>query len=119
MAYCPQCLAEYAEGSRECIDCHLALEPGPPPAEPEEPELPRDVKLVTVHIFSGGMAVMQAKMARSWLESEEIPCVTVGEASVGLQPFLDVPLLVRAEDEQEARRILREYLESEAPAPEE
>lgn len=118
MAYCPQCFIEYAEGSPECMDCHVALEPGSPPPEPEETELPRDVKLVRVHVFSGSTAAMEAELARSWLESEGIPCVLAGETSAGMLPVLDVPLLVREQDEQNAQRILREYLESEAPAPE-
>ena len=28
MAYCPMRLIEYAEGSRECVDCHVPLEAG-------------------------------------------------------------------------------------------
>jgi Putative prokaryotic signal transducing protein len=116
MAYCPQCGTEYREGSPECIDCHVALRPGPLPAAVREPEqaLPRDVKLIPVHIFSGGTALMEAHLAKSWLESEGIPCVLPGETSVGMLPVLDVPLLVRQEDADEATRILKEYLESNA-----
>ncbi len=114
MAYCPQCMTEYEEGSRECMDCRVALKPGPPP----EHQLPRDVKLVCVHTFGGGTALMQAELARSWLESEGIPCVLPGEPSVGMFPVLDVPVFVRKEDEEAAKRILREYLESKAPEAE-
>jgi Putative prokaryotic signal transducing protein len=112
MAYCPQCGTEYEEDSRECMDCHVALRPGAPPVAPAEPALPRDVKLVTVHTFSGGTALMEAELAKSWLESEEIPCILPGEASVGMLPVLDVPMLVREEDAERAERILKEYLES-------
>lgn len=119
MAYCPQCLTEYVEGSAECVDCHVALLPGSPPPKPPAPELPRDVKLVRVHVFSGGTAVMQAELARSWLDSEGIPCVVPGESSVAMLPVLDVPLFVRKEDEERAQRILKEYLESKPPASEE
>jgi Putative prokaryotic signal transducing protein len=118
MAYCPQCMTEYMEGSPECIDCHVALQPGPPPSKPPAPELLREAKLVRVHVFSGGTAVMQAELARSWLESEGIPCVVSGESSVAMLPVLDVPLFVSREDEEKARRILREYLESEPPEAE-
>jgi Putative prokaryotic signal transducing protein len=119
MAYCPQCLTEYEQGSTECIDCHVPLQSGPLPAQPPAPELPHDVKLVRIHVFNGFTAVMQAELARSWLESEGIPCVVPGESSVAMLPVLDVPLFVRQEDEEEARRILHEYLESEPPAAEE
>jgi Putative prokaryotic signal transducing protein len=114
MAYCPQCGTEYQEGSPECMDCHVALRSGPPPAPTREPEpaLPRDVKLAPVHIFSGGAALMEAHLAKSWLESEGIPCVLPGETSVGMLPVLDVPLLVREEDADEAAQILKNYLES-------
>jgi hypothetical protein len=117
MAYCPRCATEYEEDASECIDCHLPLRPGPPPAsllERNRRPMRGDVKLVPVHVFSGGTAVMEAELARSWLESEGIPCVLPGEASVGMLPVLDVPLLVCEEDAEEAKRILKEYLESDA-----
>jgi hypothetical protein len=117
MAYCPRCATEYEESAGECIDCRLPLRPGPPPAsllERKRRPMRSDVKLVPVHVFSGGTAVMQAELAKSWLESEGIPCVLPGEASVGMLPVLDVPVLVCKEDEEEATRILRDYLESNA-----
>jgi hypothetical protein len=96
------------------MDCHVALMPGAPPATVEEPEpvLPRDVKLAQIHVFTGGTALMQAQLAKNWLESEGIPCVLPGEASVGMLPVLDVPVLVRKEDAERAEGILKEYLES-------
>jgi Putative prokaryotic signal transducing protein len=114
MAYCPQCGTEYIEGPHECMDCHVKLRPGAPPAPVVDPAnaLPHDVKLVPVHVFSGGTALMEAELARSWLASEDIPCVLPGEASVGMLPVLDIPLLVREEDAEKAERILKEYLES-------
>jgi Putative prokaryotic signal transducing protein len=121
MAYCPRCATEYEENAGECMDCHLALRPGPPPAsllERKKHGMRRDVKLVSVHVFSGGTAVMEAELAKNWLESEGIPCVLPGEASVGMLPVLDVPLLVCEEDADEATRILKEYLESNATAQE-
>ena len=111
MAYCPQCGTEYTEASIECMDCHVALLPGDAPLSVGErhPVLPRDVKLVQIHVFTGGTAIMQAELAKSWLESEGIPCVLPGEASVGM-----LPVLVREEDAGQAERILKEYLESDA-----
>lgn len=119
MAYCPECLTEYAEGSPECIDCHVGLRPGAPPVPAvaaRKFELPRDVKLVRVRVFSGPTAPVDAELARNWLESEGIPCVLPGENSAGLLPVLDVPLLVREEDAEEAARVLREYLDSDRSA---
>jgi hypothetical protein len=121
MAYCLRCATEYEESAHECIDCHLPLRPGPPPAallERQRRPMRSDVKLVPVHVFSGGTAVMQAELARDWLESEGIPCVLPGEASVGMLPVLDVPVLVCEEDAEEAAGILKEYLESNAPRTE-
>jgi hypothetical protein len=77
MAYCLRCATEYEESAHECIDCHLPLRPGSPPAsllERKRRPMRSDVKLVPVHVFSGGTAVMQAELARDWLESEGIPC---------------------------------------------
>lgn len=117
MLYCPRCATEYQESARECIDCHLPLRPGPPPLalrERQKRPLRPDVKLVPVHVFSGGTAHMQAELARSWLESEGIPCVLPGETSVGMIPVLDAPVLVCEEDADEAKQILNQYLESNA-----
>jgi hypothetical protein len=117
MAHCPRCATEYEDSALECIDCHLPLRPGPPPAsllERKRRPLRSDVKLVPVHVFSGGTAVMQAELARDWLESEGIPCVLPGEASVGMLPVLDVPVLVCEEDADQATRIIKEYLEANA-----
>jgi Putative prokaryotic signal transducing protein len=118
MAYCPQCNTEYEEGTRECMDCHVALLAGAPPAEPVE-AMPHDSNLVQVRVFSGGTAFGQADLARSWLQAEGIPCVLPGEASAGVLPVLDVPLLVREEDAERAEEILKEYLETDATQPQE
>ena len=116
MLHCPKCGTEYEEGALECMDCHVALLPGPPVSlvERKRPEFRRDVKLVPVHVFSGGTALIEAQLARSWLESEGIASVLPGEPSVGMLPVLDVPVLVCEEDAEEARRIIKGYLESNA-----
>jgi Putative prokaryotic signal transducing protein/zinc-ribbon domain len=118
MAYCPKCGTEYEEGTRECMDCHASLRSGAPPAKSVQ-DVPRDVKLVQVRVFSGGSAFGQAELAKSWLESEGIPCALPGEASAGVLPVLDVQLLVREEDAEQAREILKEYLESSTTFPQE
>ncbi|HET7840998.1 MAG TPA: DUF2007 domain-containing protein [Terriglobia bacterium] len=117
MQHCPNCGTEYEESARECIDCHSALRPGPPPTsllERKRQPLRRDVKLVPVHIFRGGTARMEAELAKSWLESEGIPCVLPGETSVGMIPVLDAPVLVCEEDADEAKQIISKYLDSNA-----
>lgn len=118
MLHCPRCATEYDDAAKECVDCHLELRPGPPPAsllERINRPLRSDVKLVPVYIFRGGPARIDAELAKSWLESEGIPCVLPGEASVGMIPVLDVPVLVCEEDVDEAKRIISQYLESNFP----
>ncbi len=115
MLHCPRCGTEYEDSSKVCMDCHLELQPGPPPAsllERKRRPLRRDVKLVPVHVFRGGTAHMEAELAKNWLESKGIPCVLPGETSVGMIPVLDAPVLVCEEDADEAKRIISEYLES-------
>lgn len=122
MAYCPKCLVEYAEGSPECIDCRVALQSGAPPASAgaAEGEIAHDVKLVTIRVFSGRTAPMEAEMAKNRLESEGIPCALGGANAARLLHALDVSLMVREEDAEEAARVLKEYAESDqAPADEE
>lgn len=113
MLHCPRCGTEYEDSAHECMDCHSALRPGPPPVtlvEHKKRELHGDVKLVTAHVFNGPTAAMDAELAASWLESEGIPCVAAGANSARLYPIFDVPLLVREENLEEAQQVLEEYL---------
>ena len=138
MPYCPDCLTEYVEGTHECEDCGAALAPGSPPpreeaagsgagsgeaiggwfrslvgAGPEQDE--PDAKMVRVRTFSGPTAMLDADLARNLLQSSRIPSILPGETSVEMLPFLEVPLLVREEDAERARSILKEYFDRSAP----
>lgn len=114
MPYCPQCLVEYVEGSAECIDCHVALEPGAPPEPAAESEQSREleVELVRVRTFSGLSARFNAELAKNILEAEGIPSTLPGEFSANLYPGAGVvQLLVRPEDAAKAGEILKDYLD--------
>jgi len=116
MPYCPNCLTEYVEGTTTCEDCGAQLAPGSPPETPPQTQSAGsgDSKLVTVRIFTGPTALLDADVARNILHSQRIPSLVPGETSAGLLPVLDVSLLVREEDAERAARILQEYLDSEA-----
>ena len=116
MPYCPNCLTEYVEGTSACEDCGAALAPGSPPQAPPQTEGPDsgDSRLVTVRIFTGATALLDADVARNILQSQGIPSFVPGETSLELLPMLDVPLMVREEDAEHAARILRDYLDTEA-----
>jgi hypothetical protein len=74
--FCPKCGAEYRVGFRECADCAVPLvESAPAPSQPRNDE----VQLVTV--FESGDPALIA-LARSLLDSAEIPFITKGD---GLQ----------------------------------
>lgn len=112
MAYCPQCLTEYAEGSSECIDCHVALVRGPlPQGADESTDVP--AKLARVRTFSGPTAHMDAILAKNILEAEGIQSLLPGEFSAEALPGVDmVQLLVREEDAAEAAEILETFLDN-------
>lgn len=118
MPYCPQCFIEYVEGTVTCEDCGTDLVPGSPPESPPRVELAetKDVKLVSVRVFTGGTAQMDADLARNILQAQGIPCVLSGEGAANLLPVLDVHLLVREEDAEGAARVLQEYLDTETTA---
>jgi putative signal transducing protein len=118
MAYCPQCATEYEEGTRECMDCHVALQPGPPPPLSEGERDQGDVKLVTVRIFGGATGSTAAEVAKNLLESEGIPCLITGANVARMLNALDVHLRVREEDGERASRILEEYSEAAPPGDE-
>jgi hypothetical protein len=111
MPHCANCMIEYVEGTTTCEDCGAPLQPGPPPEGPPLPDLAteKNVKLVSVRVFTGGTAQMDADLARNILQSQGVPCLLQGETSAEVLPILDIPLLVREEDAAKAARILDEY----------
>jgi Putative prokaryotic signal transducing protein len=119
MPYCAKCLIEYIDGTTQCEDCGAELLPGSPPEAPPLPDLTRDrnAKLMSVRIFTGGTAQMDADLARNILQSQGIPCILQGENSAEVLPVLDIPLLVREEDAERAERILQDYLDADVPLP--
>jgi hypothetical protein len=111
MPYCPQCLTEYTEGAAECMDCHVRLEPGTPPAGANDPE--PEPKLVRIRTFSGPTAVMQADLARNLLQNQGILSFIPGETSAEMLPGVDlVQLWVREQDADEAAEVLQSYLDA-------
>jgi hypothetical protein len=72
---------------------------------------------VTVRIFTGPTALLDADVARNILQSQGIPSFVPGETSAELLPVLDVPLLVREEDAERAATVLRDYLDAQAASP--
>lgn len=116
MPYCPECLTEYREGSVECMDCGVPLQPGPPPPSPPSPEEP-NVHFVPVRVFRGMQAQFEADLARNLLEAESIPSSVTGELGAEMLPGADrVLLLVRQEDLARAAEILTAFLDTNQPA---
>lgn len=114
MAYCPKCLAEYVEGTKECSACHVPLEAGAPPAEAARTlEIPPDAELVRIRTFSGPAAPLNAELARNILQTEGIACALPGEGHADMLPGIDlIQLLVRMEDAERAAEILKSYLDN-------
>lgn len=123
MPYCPNCLTEYVPGTSTCEDCGSELAPGSPPETPPETSPQTESagsggsKLVTVRVFTGPTALLDADVARNILESQGIPSLVPGETSAELLPVLDVSLLVREGDAERAATILHDYLDAEAASP--
>ena len=139
MPYCPNCLTEYVDGTRECEDCSVPLVPGSPPEVEDEPssdtskafggwfrslvgagrETDEDegppVKAVRIRVFSGGRASLDAALARKLLQVRGIPSVLEGETSAEVLPVLEVSLVVREEDADRATGILGSYFDKKGP----
>ncbi|HKS94913.1 MAG TPA: DUF2007 domain-containing protein [Terriglobia bacterium] len=119
MACCPQCLTEYHEGSSNCIDCGVPLQPGPPPHPVDESDEPA-TSLVKLRTFSGPTAQLDADLAKNILAAQGIPCVLPGEQMAETLPGVDVvQMFVREQDAEEAADILRSYLDQPAPLSDE
>ena len=113
MAYCPECLAEYSEGSPECIDCHVPLKAGAPPPEPAGAPPEPNLELVTVHTFSGATGALDAELAKNVLETQGITCVLPGEGHAEILPGVDiVQLKVRKSDAERAKEVLESYFDN-------
>ena len=117
MPYCRSCLTEYVEGTTICEDCGAPLAPGSPPEKTIQDTNVEDSKLVPVRVFTGPTALLDADVARNILQSQGIPSLVPGETSAELLPVLDVSLMVRQEDAEQAAHILEAYLDSEAASP--
>ena len=101
----------------ECIDCRVAIQPGPPPAREGGfggLEVTPDVKLVSIRTFSGPTARLEAALAKNLLQTQGILCILPGEIAADALPVFDIPLLVREQDASQAAEILKSYLDSPA-----
>ena len=87
MLHCPECLTEYREGAKECMDCGVPLQPGPPPPAP--PSLKEHVRFVPVRAFKGLQAQFEADLARNLLQAEGMSCTVTGELGAELFPGAD------------------------------
>ncbi len=115
--YCPECRTEYREGFTECADCHVPLQAGPPPEEPDsfDPSL----ELVVALESNDGI---QLAMARGLLDEAKIPYYTLGKITRlvnDVDPFLNkwVRLQVPRDREAEALEVLRPVLHPEDEPP--
>ncbi|HEY6290009.1 MAG TPA: hypothetical protein VI455_00380 [Terriglobia bacterium] len=118
MPYCPQCLTEYFEGSKECIDCGAPLQPGAPPPKPPSAAEP-DVTFVPVRLFRGLHAQFQADLSRNVLEAEGIPSTLTSEYAAEMIPGADVvQVLVRQDDQVRASQVLADFFNTSAPQAE-
>lgn len=120
---CPNCGATYRPGIIECPDCGVPLmslqeyEKLKALAEKEEEEL-QNIKVVEVHTCQGEV---EAGLVRSILEASGIESFTGGNASQSVHPFTmdgmgEIKIMVRASEEEEARAVIREYMDSEEEA---
>ena len=101
--FCPQCVAEFREGTLECSDCQLPLVAELPPQAKPQPE--PDLKPVTV-LATGNPALIA--VAKSLLEDSGIEYLTQNEGLHDLFPVhrFRVHIQVRPEDEEEATALL-------------
>ena len=116
MAYCPQCLVEYEQGSRECSDCRVPLVSGPPPGHgnaARKTNLDLDLDLVVVRTFMGADASLRAELARNLLQAHGITATLMGEISIRVMPFHGLALLrVERNNLERATEILESFLDN-------
>lgn len=112
MKYCPKCRSEYHDEIDKCADCLLPLTETPPP----ETEIDWD-ELATVYRTDSPYL---AQLARIELHENNIITYMENENFGSLMPIpgvADMEIAVHPEDEEKARRIIREF-EAEKPEQE-
>ena len=117
--WCPNCGSEYRQGYTHCSDCGHALvhEPPdasePPEAQPRPPFDPHSIgpELVQVGSYGGRM---EAEMVSSLLRGNGIESMLTGDGTIygeaypmTVGPLSVVKVLVRPEDEERAREVIR------------
>lgn len=73
--------------------------------------------LVRIRTFSGPTARLEAKLAQSVLEAEEVECFVPDDGAVEPIPFFEVHLMVRKEDAEKATEVLETYFDSPGRTP--
>ena len=115
--FCPRCQAEYRFGFTRCSDCDVDLVDSLPKDAPSSiTEIPSSFEayrfeakpeLVVIRTFQSGV---DADFAKSALESAGIPAMVRGNDTVRRHyyavPLGGIELLVRAEDAEDADKIL-------------
>lgn len=106
--FCPECGAEYGESYTECADCRVALLPEPPS------ELDRAGFEHVLSTFNHGYIALM----KSILDSEELTYFFKGEHSLRTPPGIEpARLMVRTDQAQKARDILKDLEPSSEPSP--
>src|SRR2546428_1386250 len=117
--FCPQCKAEYRVGFTRCSDCGVELVEHLPFEKPataredshrfEADPFGPEPELVVIRTYQRGI---DADLAKSVLEAAGIPSMIRGDAGrryyygYGLALSTGIELLVRAEDADDAEKIL-------------
>jgi len=115
--FCPQCKAEYRVGFVRCSDCHVDLVDYLPVEEPARAPKARrmfdvdpfapEPELVVIRTYQSGL---EADLAKSVLEAAGIEPIIRGAGVtphyLGLAVTGSIELLVRAEDAEDAEKIL-------------
>lgn len=104
--FCPKCKAEYREGFTRCADCDVDLVDK---LSPEPEETPEYVDWVKIYTFT---ARYEADLAQGLLEANDIEAVTFSDDCGSVDPaltyVLGVRLMVKKEDVESAKEILRD-----------
>jgi hypothetical protein len=98
--FCPKCRAEYREGFSLCLECNTALVDTLPPEE--KPEFVEYVEIM------GTYNPADVALIKSILDAEKITYYFNAEHFMNVRPLAEpVRLMVKADDAQKARELLR------------
>jgi hypothetical protein len=110
--YCPNCKAEFSNGYTFCADCNVDLveelpKESPPKENHADIDITEEYECISSMLISDIWAI---PLIKSIFEEEKIEYFMQGENTFYIQPGLQARMMVRKDQVERAREIMKDVL---------